>query len=47
MKNRTLQVVLVILITFFVGYFIGVTKINLDWQFPRDSFCPPEDDDDE
>jgi carboxyl-terminal processing protease len=32
MKNKTLQMVLVVLITFFAGYFFGVTKINLDWQ---------------
>jgi carboxyl-terminal processing protease len=32
MRNKTLQIVLVILLTFFVGYFFGITKINLDWQ---------------
>ncbi len=32
MKNRNLRIILVILITFFVGYFVGVTKINIDWQ---------------
>ncbi|MGA2967718.1 MAG: S41 family peptidase [Candidatus Levyibacteriota bacterium] len=32
MKNRTLQVMIVILIAFCVGYFFGVTRINLDWQ---------------
>jgi carboxyl-terminal processing protease len=32
MRNKTLQVVLVILLTFFVGYFFGITKINMDWQ---------------
>jgi carboxyl-terminal processing protease len=32
MRNKTLRIILVVLITFFVGYFIGVTKINLDWK---------------
>lgn len=32
MKNKTLQIVIVILITFCVGYFVGTLKINLDWQ---------------
>jgi carboxyl-terminal processing protease len=32
MRNKTLQVILVVIITFFVGYFVGTLKINLDWQ---------------
>ncbi len=34
MKNRTrvLQVVIVILIAFFAGYFYGVNKVTLDWN---------------
>jgi carboxyl-terminal processing protease len=32
MKVKTLRLVVVILITFFVGYFVGTLKINLDWQ---------------
>jgi carboxyl-terminal processing protease len=32
MKNKTVQVFLIVLITFFVGYFVGTLKINLDWR---------------
>ena len=32
MKNKTLQIVLVVLLTFLVGYFVGMLKVNLDWQ---------------
>jgi len=32
MKNKTLQVILVIIITFLAGYFIGTLKVNFDWQ---------------
>jgi carboxyl-terminal processing protease len=32
MKNRTLQIVLIELITFLAGYFVGTLKINLDWR---------------
>jgi carboxyl-terminal processing protease len=32
MKNKTLQIIIVVLITFFVGYFVGTLKINVDWQ---------------
>lgn len=32
MKNKTLQIVLVVLLTFLVGYFVGTLKVNLDWQ---------------
>ena len=32
MKNRTLQIVLIVLITFLAGYFVGTLKINLDWR---------------
>ncbi|MGA2911874.1 MAG: S41 family peptidase [Candidatus Levyibacteriota bacterium] len=32
MKNKTFQIVLVVLLTFLVGYFVGTLKVNLDWQ---------------
>ena len=34
MNNRTkiLRAVLIVLISFFVGYFFGVNKVNLDWK---------------
>lgn len=32
MKNKTLRIFLIILITFFVGFFAGTIKVNLDWQ---------------
>ena len=32
MKNRTLQVIVVILLAFFIGYFFGTSKINFDWR---------------
>jgi carboxyl-terminal processing protease len=32
MKNKTLQVFLLVLITFFVGFFVGTLKVNLDWK---------------
>src|ERR1035437_5347915 len=32
MKNKTVQVFLIILITFFVGFFVGTLKVNLDWH---------------
>jgi carboxyl-terminal processing protease len=32
MKNKTLRVFLIVLITFFVGFFAGTIKVNLDWQ---------------
>lgn len=32
MKNKTVQVFLIVLIAFFVGFFIGTLKVNLDWQ---------------
>jgi carboxyl-terminal processing protease len=32
MKNKTVQVLLIALITFFVGFFVGTLKVNLDWQ---------------
>ena len=32
MKNRTLRIILIVAITFLVGYFFGTFKINLDWQ---------------
>lgn len=32
MKNKTVQVFLIVLITFFVGYFVGTLKVNLDWR---------------
>lgn len=34
MKNRVgrVQIVLLLIITFFVGYYFGVTKVNFDWR---------------
>src|ERR1035437_7103897 len=32
MKNKTLRIFLIVLITFFVGFFAGTLKINLDWH---------------
>lgn len=34
MKNRVLrvQIILLIIITFFVGYYFGVTKVSFDWK---------------
>jgi carboxyl-terminal processing protease len=32
MKNKTLQMLLVILLTFFVGFLVGTFKVNLDWK---------------
>ncbi len=32
MKLKTLRLVIIILITFLIGYFVGTLKINLDWQ---------------
>lgn len=31
-KVRKLQFIVLILITFFIGYFVGVSKINVDWK---------------
>ena len=32
MKNKTLQVFLIVLITFCAGFFVGTLKVNLDWK---------------
>ena len=32
MKAGTLRALLIVAIAFFVGYWLGITKINVDWQ---------------